>query len=127
MTDAATATTVKPLERAQLVWQKAITLSATDRGKEPFGTILILLRAAHHGPSTMLHALALGREQQRIAPGDPKVRDAVRLLSRTVEWLGKRTDEGEVGAAGATSDAGPADAAGPGPDVRRTVRGARPR
>jgi hypothetical protein len=48
----------------------------------------------------MLHALALGREQQRLAPGDPRVGDAMRLLSRTIEWLGKRTDDGEVGAAG---------------------------
>jgi hypothetical protein len=92
--------TVQPLERAQVVWQRAVTLSAPGRDNEPFGPVLELLRTAHHGPSTMLHALALGREQQRITPGDPRVRDAMRLLSRTIEWLGKRTDDGEVGAAG---------------------------
>jgi hypothetical protein len=92
--------TVQPLERAQVVWQRALSLSASGCDKEPFGTVLELLRTAHHGPSTMLHALALGREQQRIAPGDPRVDDAMRLLSRTIEWLGKRTDDDEVGAAG---------------------------
>jgi hypothetical protein len=95
----AASATVQPLERAQLVWRRAIALSATDRAwdGERFGPVLDLLRTAHHGPSTMLHALALGREQQRLAPGDPRIRDAIRLLTRTTEWLGTRPEDDEVG------------------------------
>jgi hypothetical protein len=91
--------TVRPLERAQVVWQRAFALSTAPWDDEGFGTVLDLLRAAHHGPSTMLHALALGREQQRAAPRDLHIQRAVRLLARTVEWLGKRTEENEVGLA----------------------------
>jgi hypothetical protein len=96
---------VQPLERAQVVWRRAVTLSNADRDRdgEPFGIVLDLLRTAHHGPSTMLHALALGREQQRVAPGDTRVQDAVHLLSRTIEWLGKRTEDDEVGTVGSAS------------------------
>jgi hypothetical protein len=89
--------TVRPLERAQLVWRRAVTLSTTAHDGERFGPVLDLLRTAHHGPSTMLHALALGREQQRIAPDDLRIRDAVRLLARTTEWLGSRAEDNEVG------------------------------
>jgi hypothetical protein len=89
---------VRPLERAQVVWRRAVTLSRSERDDDRFGIVLDLLRTAHHGPSTMLHALALGREQQRATPGDVPTRDAIRLLTRTIDWLGKRTDEHEVGA-----------------------------
>lgn len=91
--------TVQPLEPAQLVWRRAVTLSTAEPDGERFGLVLDLLRTAQHGPSTMLHALALGREQQRIAPGDLRIRDAIRLLTRTTEWLGTRAEDNEVGAA----------------------------
>ena len=94
---------VQPLERAQLVWRRAVALSSSEREDERFGIVLDLLRTAHHGPSTMLHALALGREQQRLSPGDPHIQGAVRLLARTIEWLGKRTEEHEVGTSGSPS------------------------
>jgi hypothetical protein len=109
--------TVQPLERAQVVWRRAVRLSSASAAAtatlgpgthgevdgETFGLVLDLLRIGHHGPSTMLHALALGREQQRVAPGDARIRDAVRLLARTTEWLGSRTEDGEVGTAAAAS------------------------
>jgi hypothetical protein len=95
--------TVQPLERAQVVWRRAVTLSAAGRDGERFGPVLDLLRTAHHGPSTMLHALALGREQQRVAPGDLRVREAVRLLTRTAEWLGTRSEDNEVGTVSSAS------------------------
>lgn len=87
----------RPLERAQLVWQRAVTLSRPDQERDRFVVMLDLLRAAHHGPSTMLHALALGRAHEREAPTDVATRDAVRLLSRTITWFGTRTEKGEVG------------------------------
>jgi hypothetical protein len=89
----------RPLERAQLVWRRALTLSNPAESHDRFVVVLDLLRTAHHGPSTMLHALAIGRARQRATPGDVATRDAVRLLARTIGWLGRRTDEGEVGTA----------------------------
>ena len=87
----------RPLEPAQRVWQRALTLSRTDHRRDPFVVVLDLLRTAHHGPSTMLHALAIGRAEERAAPADVPTRDAVRLLARTISWLGTRSEEGEVG------------------------------
>jgi len=86
----------QPLERAQLVWQRAITLSRPGPDRDRFVVMLDLLRTAQHGPSTMLHALALGEAQERAAPGDIAVRDAVRLLFRTITWFGKRSEHHEV-------------------------------
>jgi hypothetical protein len=99
--------TVQPLERAHLVWRRAVALSTPTPSPAPtptrtptlgqddqrFGLVLDLLRTAHHGPSTMLDALALGREQQRSAPGDLRIRDAVRLLTRTIQWFGRCAED----------------------------------
>lgn len=98
MTAATAGTAIRPLERAQLVWHRAVMLSAADR--DQFVVVLDLLRTAHHGPSTMLHALALGEAQQRATPDDVPTRKAVGLLSSAVTWLGKRTEAGEVGRSG---------------------------
>ena len=89
--------TTRPLERAQLVWRQALRLAGSGRDPEPFEVVRELLRTAHHGPSTLLHALNLGRAQLLADPGDATAQDAVRLLSRTVSWLGSRPDEAEVG------------------------------
>lgn len=86
----------RPLERAQLVWMRAVALSEREQHRDPFTIVLDLLRAARHGPSTMLHALALGQAQQRAQPDDVPTRDAVRLLSRSIAWLGKRVENDEV-------------------------------
>jgi len=89
----------RPLERAQLVWQRALTLARRGQGEDAdrFVVMLDLLRAAHHGPATMSHALALGEAQRREAPGDPVTRDAIRMLASTIAWFGRPTDDGEVG------------------------------
>jgi hypothetical protein len=95
----------QPLERAQLVWRRAVTLGG--RGQDDrFKVVLDLLRTARHGPSTMLHALTLGRAQLRATPDDVATQDAVHLLTRSIAWLGKRTDAGEVGTATTTRSAG---------------------
>ena len=88
--------TPRPLERAQLVWLRAVSLSRQGEEADRFVVVLDLLRTAHHGPSTMLHALALGRTQQRATPGDVPTRDAIRLLTRTIGWLGRDVDAAEV-------------------------------
>jgi hypothetical protein len=93
-------TVVRPLERAQLVWQRAVHLADSAGGGDGFLVALDLLRTAHHGPSTMLHALKLGRARRRDRPEDPILRDAVRLLTRATTWLGSRPTAGEIGRSG---------------------------
>lgn len=78
------------------MWLRAVSLSRPDQERDRFVVVLDLLRTARHGPSTMLHALALGQAQQRETPGDIPTRDAVRLLSRTIAWLGKRPEDAEI-------------------------------
>jgi hypothetical protein len=100
VSDAARSTTItatRPLERAQLVWRRAVTLSDAAEDRDPFEVTLDLLRTAHHGPSTMLHALAYGRAQLIKRPDDKVVREAVHLLEGTIAWLGREVDESEVG------------------------------
>jgi hypothetical protein len=88
-----------PLERAQVVWLRAVEL-ADSAGDDDFLDALDLLRTALHGPSTLLHALMIGRARHRDRPADPIVRDAVRLLSRATAWLGSQPTVGEVGRSG---------------------------
>jgi hypothetical protein len=94
-----TAAAPRPLERAQLVWQRALTLArrGASEDRDRFAVMLDLLRTAHHGPATMSHALALGEAHGRDTPGDPATGDAVRLLAGTIAWFGRPTDDGEVG------------------------------
>jgi hypothetical protein len=94
------AAVVRPLESAQLVWRRAVKLARSDQGTNRFVASLDLLRTAHHGPSTMLHALALGRARQLATPDDIPTRDAVLLLAHTIGWLGRPIEEDEVGTAG---------------------------
>ena len=91
-----------PLERAQLVWRRAVTLAGPAGDNDRRLVVLDLLRTARHSPSTMLHAVALGRTQLRTTPADVDAQGAVRLLARTIGWLGKRIDDGEVGTGGST-------------------------
>jgi hypothetical protein len=79
------------------VWRRAITLSGRGHDDDRFKVVLDLLRTARHGPSTMLHALSLGRAQLRATPEDVATQDAVNLLTKSIAWLGKRTDAGEIG------------------------------
>jgi hypothetical protein len=87
------------LERAQLVWQRAVALARSDQDSDRFVPSLDLLGAAHHSQSTMLHALHLGRARLLATPADIPTRDAVLLLARTISWLGRPTEQDEVGTA----------------------------
>lgn len=91
---------VRPLELAQRVWQRAVTLARSDLDADRVTAPLDLIRTAHLGPSTLLHALRLGREQQRATPADVPTRRGVQLLARTIGWLGRPTENDEVGLAG---------------------------
>jgi hypothetical protein len=89
-----------PLEHAQVVWRRAVELTGSSGEDDDFLDALDLLRTARHGPSTLLHALMIGRARHRDRPADPIVRDAVRLLSRATAWLGSQPTAGEVGRSG---------------------------
>jgi hypothetical protein len=91
------AATVQPLELAQVVWRRALALARSNRSRDRVLPSLDLLRAARHGPSTMIHALTLGRAQLAAAPRDIPTREAVRLLTYTIAWLGKPVEQDEIG------------------------------
>jgi hypothetical protein len=88
-----------PVQRAQLVWRRAVTLSATTGYDDHSAVVLDLLQTADQGLTTMRHALALGWTHQRSDPGDVPTRDAIDLLVRTIAWLGQRSEPGEIGTA----------------------------
>jgi hypothetical protein len=98
----ATRGVVRPLEQAERVWERAVELAGAGAGVEHdrFAVALDLLRTAQHGPSTMLHALTLGRAHHRDHPADPDVREAVRLLERATTWLGSPATPSDVGRPG---------------------------
>lgn len=84
--------------QAQAVWHAAVELAGGPTHDAP-NDVLTLLRAAGFDPSTLGHALALGRTQMRREPDDRRLRHGRRLLVRATEWLGFRHPAGEVGTA----------------------------
>ena len=95
------AVTGRRLEPAQAVWHAAVDLAAgrADGGAGEPGVVLALLRSADLDPSTLRHALALGRTLLRREPQDARLRGGVQLLGQAADWLGARGPDGEVGAA----------------------------
>jgi hypothetical protein len=90
----------RPLERAQLVWERAHTQPIPSNGHDRFAVALDLMRMAHHDPSTLSHALAIGRNARSRAVGDVSVDAAVQLLERAVAFVGVKP---EVDGAGGRS------------------------
>ena len=64
------AATGRPPERAQAVWQAAVRLAGD--GTDGEATVLALLRSADYDPSTLRHALTLGRTRLRLRPHDAR-------------------------------------------------------
>lgn len=91
---------VKQLEPAQVVWQRAVELANAGGDRDDFALALDLLRSARHSPSTMHHALMLGRARHRARPADRVLDDAVGLLERGTTWLGSQPGDREVGRSG---------------------------
>src|SRR5439155_15451150 len=79
--------TSRHLERAQVVWQRALELDALER-QDLFAVALELLRTAHHHPTAMAHALTLGRNQLQSDADNLDVRGGVDILERTLAFLG---------------------------------------
>jgi hypothetical protein len=94
------ATVVRPLEAAQVVWQRAVDLAGSGGDRDDFALALDLLRRADHSPSTMLHALTLGRARHRDRPEDPIVDNGVELRAPATTWLGSQPSDREVGRSG---------------------------
>ena len=85
----------KPPERAQLVWRRALELAGTTGGDQ-FALALELLRAAHHSPAIMTHALSLGQTHVRAHPDDGASADGVALLEAANRFLGIKPQAGDV-------------------------------
>lgn len=85
-----------PLEVAQRVWQRSVELAGAGEQLNLPSQALALLRAAHHDPATMTHALGLGRSQARHASSDQTTRRGVRLLESTITYLGVKAQPNEI-------------------------------
>ncbi len=89
--------TRKPLERAQVVWERARELADPTAQHDQFAVALELLRAAHHDPTAMSHALALGQTSVSADGDDAKARGGVKILERAIAFLGVKPSSGTVG------------------------------
>jgi hypothetical protein len=84
-----------------MVWQLALTGDGRSAQHDRFAVALALLRAAHHSPATMLHALALGTSHVHAHPDDAVARRGVAVLEAAIAFLGVKPRAGEI-APGAT-------------------------
>jgi hypothetical protein len=87
--------TERPPEWAQLVWRHALELANSLEQHDQFALTLDLLRAAHYDPTTMAHALTLGRTHLRADADDAIARAGERILEAAIAFLGvkPRTDD----------------------------------
>jgi hypothetical protein len=83
--------------RAHAVWHAAVDLADGEADDSP-ADVVTLLRTAAFDPSTLQHALSLGRTRMRREPDDHRLLRGRQLLMRATEWLGSRRHAGEVGA-----------------------------
>ena len=60
---------------------------------------LDLLRAAHHSPATMVHALTLGRNHLHAHPDDALAREGVTVLEAAIAFLGAKPRASEIAVA----------------------------
>jgi hypothetical protein len=77
-----------PPARAGLIWARALERAGPFNRHELLATVLDLLRAAHHDPADLSHALALGHNDRRARPDDSTVRAGLALLEETLAFLG---------------------------------------
>jgi hypothetical protein len=91
--------TGRPPERAQLVWRRAVDLADRPAQQDRFGLALELLRAAHHVPAAMAHALNLGRTHLRAHPEDALGRGGATILEAAITCLGVQPLVGDVAGA----------------------------
>lgn len=78
----------RPLQLAQLVWHRALDLTAPDVEHDALAVVLELLQTAHHDIATMSHALTLGRAQVHEHPSELAARRGTKLLERAIAFMG---------------------------------------
>ena len=77
-------------ERAQRVWQRALELARSPATTDRPMRALALLRAAHHDPTTMAHALVHGRRGVRADVNSETTHRAAALLEAAIDFLGDK-------------------------------------
>jgi hypothetical protein len=87
-------------ERAQLVWRRALQLAGPPAQHDRFRFALDLLRAAHHSPATMAHALNLGRTQLHALPDDDRALGGIAVLEEAIAFLGIKPQADSIAGAG---------------------------
>jgi hypothetical protein len=90
----------RPLERAQLVWRRALELADPLTQRDQFAMALDLLRAAHNDPATMAHALTLGRTYLRAHADDAIALGGARILEAAITFVGVEPRAGDVSGSG---------------------------
>ena len=78
-----------------MVWQHALAAAGRAAQQDRFVLALDLLRAAHHSPATMVHAMTLGTSHLHAHPDDALAREGVTILETAIAFLGikPRTDD----------------------------------
>ena len=89
----------RPLETAQLVWQRALEFAGHPVEQDRFTLALDLLRAAHHSPATMVHALTLGTTHLHAHLDDSSARGGVAILEAAIALLGAKPRTGDIAVA----------------------------
>ena len=77
------------LQDSQLVWQRAMALSAVAGPSDENEGALELLRTARNRPDVLSHALSLGRTHARRRPQDVVAMRATRILGAAIAFLGE--------------------------------------
>ncbi|HET6952619.1 MAG TPA: hypothetical protein VFI47_19715 [Acidimicrobiales bacterium] len=78
------------------MWQRTLELARSGEQRDLSDQALALLRTACHDADTMTHALGLGRSQARHPSNDETTRRGVRILERTITYLGVKARPGEI-------------------------------
>lgn len=83
------------MERAEAVLDRSTDLAANP-GPHDIGMVALhLLRTADHDPTTLEHALHVGRRRVRRAPASPAAHHAVELLESVIGFLGHKPRNGD--------------------------------
>jgi hypothetical protein len=82
----------KPLERAQLIWRRAVQLADPAQQLDRSAVTLHMLSAAGYNITEMAHALTLGRTHLLTDVDDLYACRAVRILERSIAFLGAKPD-----------------------------------
>lgn len=81
------------MERAQLVWKRAVELAAEHGDADMDATSLDISRVAEQDTTIVAHGLAIGRTHLQDHPLDMGARRARRLLEAVVARLGVRPED----------------------------------